>query len=1184
MAENTGDKTEDQPSSVQAKVLSILKPTPLHTQEPTSTLGNDNSVAQDPITKLTKSLEGVDIDEDSNDAQDMALDEFLVNALKNRQERIFLLKLDREFCSFINNPSQPQLEFPTLNGYYRMMVHKVANYFKLTRIVDQSQKIILFKTESSAIPPLRISDLAEEEDEQPVKMMKVLKRNPDRVSSGSVTPDGTSEPERKPMSIKEREEAYARARARIFQEDIPAKSKSPNEGADPITSPDASLSTTTGIDSQRRESNDDISQNKNTRSTNGKKLGSGSRYVDEQEDREGRQPSLPGSRDASRSTSPSSSVAMSSSDLSTRHTGKGLRPKAKQSKTDLAAECVDVRRRKSNTSNASSSPGTVKTPVGLARTISSSSSQDGFQSPSPGMPLTESPSVNSPSSATPSKGYDYFAPNPNSNSGSVSPMSNGHRSSYTIPQPSGHKQQHRNYNSHSGHNGGGSSGIGYSNNAQSNPGFMKGMNAPVFVPKKPYPKHGQAINHQNLNSYNNGSMSSYQTGPPNLSQTFSNNNNNNTSINNTSLYTQQPSHNSNNSASPWPERGGPSGQDGPNFYIQPDTMHGSPSQPSSQGFNYPNAPNQFSQPGPSVYTNQHQYHQHHPSNNHSNNHHHISHRGGRRGQSSQPYYQHHSHARTHPQLHNSQQQHPSHHGGNFNGPSLRDDFTYNQVPQTSMRYNRGYDGNLNHPSQPQFTPEFYPSHSMSDSSNGSNIYSGYQSHQTPSSEATQSGQRYPYNHKGPHDANWSQGPIHPAGQGYDQSNTMYNLPTQAGQGGKKPYNKGYHSVPPINQQQFLSTIGSPQNVIPGMGPGSIGGNGTIPHYDIERRPPKSAELFDPNGPQPSSSSGGGSQGDYGNSGRHQGSVDGGYMSGQEGSMGGSDRQPQGHRGSLQGQYQSQPVLHYNQAISQPTHTPIAMNRSFSSSSSAGYSGGNTSSPGPHAGKKNHNLIYDYSVSNMPYEGNIKSTSTDTEKAPALGHILEIFGYDAQDNIFPDLALPAGSKMRQLKATSKDAPGQVLVVFKNAILASEALCAFQEGKSTWVSSESKLHFETAMSAGKDSQSVDSSKKGVQEVEGGNSPELTTESITEHTTRIQQRFNVRIWTPVLVNSVTPLKAVQPQLSSSPSNDLTSSSNSANTSSNNISGTVRLDNSNDKDNEDGGDSTLAKDPETVTLDESP
>src|SRR5690242_11137697 len=65
---------------------------------------NDISTSQEPVAKLTKALEGLEVEEECNDAQDMALDEFLVNALKNRQERIFLLKLDREFCNFINNP------------------------------------------------------------------------------------------------------------------------------------------------------------------------------------------------------------------------------------------------------------------------------------------------------------------------------------------------------------------------------------------------------------------------------------------------------------------------------------------------------------------------------------------------------------------------------------------------------------------------------------------------------------------------------------------------------------------------------------------------------------------------------------------------------------------------------------------------------------------------------------------------------------------------------------------------------------------------------------------------------------------------------------------------------------------------------------------------------------------------
>jgi hypothetical protein len=247
------------------------------------------------------------------------------------------------------------------------------------------------------------------------------------------------------------------------------------------------------------------------------------------------------------------------------------------------------------------------------------------------------------------------------------------------------------------------------------------------------------------------------------------------------------------------------------------------------------------------------------------------------------------------------------------------------------------------------------------------------------SHVQQNGQRYPFNHKGPYDASWGQGPGYPAGQGYDQSNTLHSPAAQPGQGGKKPY-KNYHSIPPVNQQQFSSTMGGPPNAmsqaLSGVGPGSIGVNGTIPHYDIERRPPKSAELFDPNGPQPSSGGGGGGgQGEYGTSGRFQGSSDGGYMNNQDGTTMGGERQPQGQRGSFHGQYQSQSSSHYNQTTSQPTHAPIAMNRSYSSSSSsAGYSGGNTSSPGPHAGgKKNHNLLYDYSVPTLPYDGSIKST-------------------------------------------------------------------------------------------------------------------------------------------------------------------------------------------------------------------
>ncbi|KAG0249351.1 hypothetical protein BG011_009391 [Mortierella polycephala] len=151
-----------------------------------------------------------------------SLDEVLLMALKRPQERMFLLKLDHEFCSFIENPSQTQLDLPWLNSYYRMMIHRSADYFQLARKVNTLQKkITLSKTEHTAIPTLRFCDLVEvEEEEPPIMPIKVLRRYPARPAS--VCGSGTSVPgpsDRRNVTIEQREKAYAEARKRIFQED-----------------------------------------------------------------------------------------------------------------------------------------------------------------------------------------------------------------------------------------------------------------------------------------------------------------------------------------------------------------------------------------------------------------------------------------------------------------------------------------------------------------------------------------------------------------------------------------------------------------------------------------------------------------------------------------------------------------------------------------------------------------------------------------------------------------------------------------------------------------------------------------------------------------------------------------------------------------------------------------------------
>ncbi|KAF9902044.1 hypothetical protein BX616_002057 [Lobosporangium transversale] len=248
-----------------------------------------------------------------------------------------------------------------------------------------------------------------------------------------------------------------------------------------------------------------------------------------------------------------------------------------------------------------------------------------------------------------------------------------------------------------------------------------------------------------------------------------------------------------------------------------------------------------------------------------------------------------------------------------------------------------------------------------------------------------------------------------------------------------------------------------------------------------------------------------------------------------------------HPHQQQHQYQQQQQQHINQhQQSFQPHVPVGMNRSYSSSSSTGFSSGGGNNSGGNAGSHNTNkkanLLYDYSVLTTPsYDGISKGTSSESEKVPSLSHILEIHEYDAQDDIFEDLVLPPGAKLRRLKASTKDPLGQCLVVFKNATLAAEALQAFQDGRETWMGPEARLKFEPTDQVSKQSNEMDggtdakdgSGNKGVEKGEGegeegeagGDDDRGKEKTAVGRVVRIQQRFNVKVWTPVLVNNTTP-----------------------------------------------------------------
>ncbi|KAG0086479.1 hypothetical protein BGZ93_006040 [Podila epicladia] len=135
---------------------------------------------------------------------------------------------------------------------------------------------------------------------------------------------------------------------------------------------------------------------------------------------------------------------------------------------------------------------------------------------------------------------------------------------------------------------------------------------------------------------------------------------------------------------------------------------------------------------------------------------------------------------------------------------------------------------------------------------------------------------------------------------------------------------------------------------------------------------------------------------------------------------------------------------------------------------------------------------------VPYDGTPKC-APEVEKPSALSHILEIYDFSPNDNIFDDLVLPFGSKLRRLKPTkdgTSSSLGQCLVVFKTAAMATEALAAFQEGRESWMGSSTTLTFD------------------------GEDDAASSDDSQEACARIQLRFNVRVWTPVLVNSITPV----------------------------------------------------------------
>ncbi|CAH0475611.1 unnamed protein product [Peronospora belbahrii] len=157
------------------------------------------------------------------------LDPVLVAGLENARERMTLLKFEDQIVRFLKNPREPQLHFPPLSSYHRLIVHRLAQRCGLEHQTadynsfenGSARVVTLFKTMQSAVPRILLIDLSVDRQTPtvtPAHAPKIMMRRRSALIPGANGSRNNGMDKATP-SLQDRERAYAEARARIFGED-----------------------------------------------------------------------------------------------------------------------------------------------------------------------------------------------------------------------------------------------------------------------------------------------------------------------------------------------------------------------------------------------------------------------------------------------------------------------------------------------------------------------------------------------------------------------------------------------------------------------------------------------------------------------------------------------------------------------------------------------------------------------------------------------------------------------------------------------------------------------------------------------------------------------------------------------------------------------------------------------------
>ncbi|KAF2235202.1 hypothetical protein EV356DRAFT_532206 [Viridothelium virens] len=170
-------------------------------------------------------------------------DEKLLEAVESPRDRLFVMKLEQDFIDFVKDKQESSLDLPQCNGFYRMLAHRLADYYLLGHALDSSINAVrIYRTPFCRIPrPLTgPSNPSTSANTPPPNVMapKIMRRGDvgnsktgnhnghkaEDLLKVASNGDGDSGPEKDskpkvPRTREEKEIAYKQAKERIFGPD-----------------------------------------------------------------------------------------------------------------------------------------------------------------------------------------------------------------------------------------------------------------------------------------------------------------------------------------------------------------------------------------------------------------------------------------------------------------------------------------------------------------------------------------------------------------------------------------------------------------------------------------------------------------------------------------------------------------------------------------------------------------------------------------------------------------------------------------------------------------------------------------------------------------------------------------------------------------------------------------------------